>query len=87
MRRLQRSGNIRPILSAAAVYFCTGLSITSMLVLMARLGVITLDHWATATMLTSPLMFLCASAVVFFRPARGYALALTAGAAALPWLC
>ncbi len=84
MGRLQQSHCVSPVLSAAAVFFCTGLSITSILILEARLAV-TAGHWTAVMVLTSPLIFLCASGLVFFRPIFGYTLGAIGGLVALPW--
>jgi len=84
MDRTRWSHEARPVLSAAAVYLCTGLSIVSLFVKIGS-GEITSGYWPAVMAITSPVFFLCACVVVFFRRTLGYILGGIAGLVALPW--
>jgi hypothetical protein len=83
----QLHGEVKPTLAAAAVFFCTAVSIASMF-LMAPHGSLMLNTgrpWADITVITGPVTLLCASILVFFRPTFGYILGGIGGMIALPW--
>jgi hypothetical protein len=85
MRRFWHSNQSRPVLTAAAIYFCAGLCIASMFLMLARFGPV-FDGYGTAIMaVTGALIFLCACVLVFFRPTVAYLLGALAGGLALPW--
>jgi hypothetical protein len=79
-----QSNQRRPVLAAAAVFLCAGLSVAS-LFLKIGLGEITRGDWASVIALLSPLIFLCACVLVFVRPTAGFVLGGAAGVTALPW--
>jgi hypothetical protein len=85
MRRIQQFNVVGPVLAAAAVFFCTGLSTASLFVKIGP-GELTRENWEAIVALTSPLLFLCASILAFFRPNVGYVVGGIAGAVASPWL-
>jgi hypothetical protein len=84
MGRIHQPNGVRPVLAAAAVFLCTGLSIASLLLKM-RLDQITSGYWPAVTAITSPIIFLCACILVFVKPTLGYVLGGIAGVVALPW--
>jgi hypothetical protein len=84
MGRIQQSSESRPVLAAAAIFLCTGLSIASGF-LMIGLDQIMSGYWASVMAITSPVIFLCACVLVFFRRTLGCILGVIAGAVALPW--
>src|SRR5271156_447016 len=87
MDRIRQLSEVRPALAAAAVFLCAGLSIASMFWLM-YLGVALVASWpgwVGLMALTSPLVFIGACILVFFRPTLGYGLGGIAAVVALPW--
>lgn len=84
MGHIQPANQVRPALAAAAIFLCTALSIASLFLKMG-LGAITSGYWPALIAISSPFLFLCACALVFFRPTLGYVLGGTAGLVALPW--
>jgi hypothetical protein len=83
-RRLQ-SNEVRPVRAAAAVFLCTGLSVAALFLRIGLGGEITSGYWAADMAITSPIIFLCACILVFFRPIIGYVLGGIAAVVALPW--
>src|ERR1700733_6411882 len=80
----QQSNEVRPVLTAASIFLCTGLRI-AFLFLRMSLGEFLIWSWAAAMAMTSSLIFLCACVLVFFKRTLGYALGWIAGVVALPW--
>jgi DMSO/TMAO reductase YedYZ heme-binding membrane subunit len=75
-----------PSLTVAALYLCTAASIACVFLRIRDwpLGV-NPNRLAEDLAIASPLVFLCACVLVFFRARLGYALGLVAGLIALPW--
>jgi hypothetical protein len=71
-------------LAAAAVFLCTGLSVAALFVRMG-LGQIAGGYWPAVIAIASPLVFLSACVLVFFRATPGYILGGIAVLFALPW--
>lgn len=84
MSRIPQSNEVRPVLAAAAIFLCTGVCIAALFLKMGP-DHFTATYWIDGMALTSPLVFLCACFLVFFRPNLGYVLGGIAGMAALPW--
>jgi hypothetical protein len=84
---MDRVPQLRHALIAAAIFLCTGLSIASLFLMMPRDMGLIVDGYPGAGVLalTSPLVFLCACVLVFFRPSFGWALGGIAALLALPW--
>jgi hypothetical protein len=78
-----------PKLITAALFLFTALSTGSAFLKMPDGFPISImsswDHAAAIVAGASPLMFLCACVLVFFRPRFGYYLGLAAGLIAIPW--
>lgn len=73
-----------PKLTTAILLLCTAGSI-GFLTLLYGAFVSSWDRPVEVAARVSPLVFLCASALVFFRPRFGYTLGVVAGLIALPW--
>ena len=87
MGRIRHS---RPALTAAAVFLCTGLSIAAMFLTSGRgviASAIASGSWTEVMAMTSPLVFLCACVLVFFRPTLGYVLGGIAGNGCVALVC
>jgi hypothetical protein len=84
MGRFWQSNGSRPVLTAAAIYFCAGLCIASMFLRLARFGPVFDGPWTAIMAVTGSLIFLCAGVLVFFRPTVAYLLGVLAGGLALP---
>jgi hypothetical protein len=75
-----------PKLTTAILLLCTAGSIGyTFLTLLEGAFLSSWDRSVEIAARVSPLVFLCASALVFFRPRFGYALGVIAGLVALPW--
>jgi hypothetical protein len=76
--------DVTPELAAAVLFLCAAVSIAC--TVLATAGVLSWDiPVELAAAEASPLVFLCACVVVFFRPPIGYGLGLIAGIVFLPW--
>jgi hypothetical protein len=71
----------------AAILLCTGLSVATMFLMMPRERGLFVNGYPGAGVLalTSPLVFLCACVLVFFRPRLGYPVGGIGALLALPW--
>jgi hypothetical protein len=85
MGRFRQSNRARPVLAAAAIYFCAGLCIASMFLMLARFSPIFDGYWTPIMAVTGSLIFLCACVLVFFQPTVAYLLGALAGGVAVPW--
>src|SRR5579871_1760086 len=85
MGRIQQPGEVRPRMAAAVLFLCAGVGVGSLFVRIGP-GEIASGSWPGVIAIASPLVFLCACALVPFRATLGYILGGIAGLAALPWL-
>jgi hypothetical protein len=78
---------IAPKLTAAALFLCTAVSLACMFpkseIGLHGIGLFYILVYVAAA--ASPLVFLCACVLVFFRSRFGYGLGLAAGLMAVPW--
>ncbi len=83
----QANRGVKPAVAGAAVFLCTGISVASIFLISPRDIGLFMNWYPGAAILTliSPLLFLCACILVFFRPSFGYGLGGIAGVLALPW--
>jgi hypothetical protein len=79
-------GEVRPRLTAAILFLCAGASQGWALWIFLDRPLASWDTPAVIAAWVSPLLFLSACVLVFFRPHVGYTLGVVAGLLAVPWL-